>query len=246
VYITLANFPCTQEEWTENVFMTTVKNEKNAKSITIVGHTVASSLSLSDLNHSIQLTLHATNCFVKINDWAEHLDSRTAGYLRNLHPVHHDRKIIHNEVASFLASVTFDDSLSLAEFKIVPASATESQSNKALSSRFLAVTCKNKEDAQIIQKALLTAYRTLSTPIDVNLGSFIPASAKYTDKELFRKLIRRQNQYLTGHRNIPMDGICEQLLNAMTSTDCDLREDITIGAQILRMDINHSKNYLGR
>jgi hypothetical protein len=202
-YITMTNFPRTQEEWTENFFMTTVKNEKNVKAIIMVGHNVASSLSLSDLKHSIQPTLRATDCFVKINDWAEHLDSRTAGYLRNLHPIHHDRKIIHNAVAIFLASVTFDDSSSLPEFKIVPASTNESQSNKNLSSRFLAVTCKNKEDAQIIQKALLTAYSTLSTPIDVNLGSFIPASAKYTDKELFRKLIRRQNQYLAGHRNIP-------------------------------------------
>jgi hypothetical protein len=147
---------------------------------------------------------------------------------------------------SGLSSVLSDDSPSLPVFKIVPASANESQSNTNLSSRFLAVTCKNKEDAQSIQKALLAAYSTLSTPIDVNLGSFIPASAKYTDKELCWKLIRRQNQYLAGHRNIPMDGICENLLNVMTSTGRDLREDITLGAQILRMDINHSKHYLGR
>jgi hypothetical protein len=207
---------------------------------------VASSLSLSDLKHSIQPTLRATNCFVKINDWEENRDSRTTGYLRNLHPIHQDRDIIQKDVSFFLDSVQPDDSPPLPVFKIVPSSATESQSNKNLSSRFLAITCKNKADAQIMQKALLVAYSTLSTPIDVNLGSFIPASAKYTDKELFRKLIRRQNQYLAGHRNIPMDGICENLLNAMTSTGRDLREDITLGAQILRMDINHAKNYLGR
>jgi hypothetical protein len=32
-YITMDNFPHTQEEWKENFFMTTVKNEKNAKAL---------------------------------------------------------------------------------------------------------------------------------------------------------------------------------------------------------------------
>jgi hypothetical protein len=204
--ITMATFPRTQDDWNEMFYLKqTVKNERNANTIIIVGHNVTSSLSLSDLKHSIQPTLRATNCFLKINDWGPELDSRTAGYIHNLHPVHHDRSIIHHDIKLFLHSTMSDEFDSLPEFKVVPSSANESHTYKNLPSRFLAITCKDRNDALLVQKAMLAAYATLLTPIDVNLGSFIPASAKYTDRELFRKLIRRQNQYLAGHRNIPID-----------------------------------------
>jgi hypothetical protein len=80
------------------------------------------------------------------------------------------------------------------DFKVVPSSAKESQSNKRVSSRFSAITCKNSEDALFLRKKLVAAYSTLPTPIDPSIGFFIPANAKYSDKEIFRKLIRWQNQ----------------------------------------------------
>jgi hypothetical protein len=69
----------------------------------------------------------------------------------------------------------------------------------------------------------------------------------YTDKEMFRKLIHRQNQYLACHRNIPMDGFDNTLLNAHTSTGKDLIDEIMVGAQIFRVDTSSmTKEHLGR
>jgi hypothetical protein len=87
----------------------------------------------------------------------------------------------------------------LPEFKVVPSAANESQSNKRISSRFLAITYKNSDDALSLRKKLEAAYRSLPSQIDPSLGFFIPANAKYSDKEIFRKLLRRQNQYLAQH-----------------------------------------------
>jgi hypothetical protein len=180
------------------------------------------------LKRSIQATLRTANCFIKMNDWGASLDSRTSGYLANLHPVHHNRDTIHRDVREFLRSSMMDDAdeSNLPDFKVVPSSANESHSNKRVSSRFLAITCKNSDDALVICKKLVSAYSTLPTPIDQNLGSFIPANAKYTDLEIFRKLIRRQNQFLANHRNIPMDGLDEKIMSASTGNGKDLEDEI--------------------
>jgi hypothetical protein len=85
------------------------------------------------------------------------------------------------------------DTTAIPDFKVVPSSANESKSNKRVSSRFLAVTCRNSEDALILCKKLVAAYSTLPTPIDFSLGMFVPVNAKFTDLELFRKL------HLKGH-----------------------------------------------
>jgi hypothetical protein len=148
-------------------------------------------LSLSNLKHGIQATLRSVNGFIKIHDWGPHLDSRSAGFLANLHPVHHDRELIQNDVAKFLNSSMSDDAdiSAVPDFQVVPSSANESNSNKRVTSRFLAITCKNSDDVLRIQKKLVPAYSTLSNPIDRSLGTFIPANAKYIDQEIFRKLI---------------------------------------------------------
>jgi hypothetical protein len=79
-------FPRSQEAWTQAFHMTKVTNNRNDNVIIIVGHQIASSLSLSDLKHGMQTVLRQTNCFIKFNDWGAHLDSRIVGYIANLHP----------------------------------------------------------------------------------------------------------------------------------------------------------------
>jgi hypothetical protein len=105
-------------------------------------------------------TLKQVTGFIKINDWGEPLDSRTAGYLSNLHPVHHNRSMIQNDIAKFLNDSMTDDTdeSMMPDFKVVPSSANETTSNKRLSSRFLAINCKNSADALSIQKKLVVAY----------------------------------------------------------------------------------------
>jgi hypothetical protein len=110
----------------------------------------------------------------------------------------------------------------------------------------LAITCKNSTDVLDIRKKLVAAYITLSTPFDPYLGSFIPANAKYTDHEIFWKLIRRQNNYLSAHHNIPMDGIDDKLLKATTGSGKILMDEILVGAQICRFDSCTTKDYVGR
>jgi hypothetical protein len=87
---------------------------------------------------------------------------------------------------------------------------------------------------------------TLSTPFDPYLGSFIPANAKYTDQDIFRKLIHRQNKYLSAHRNIPMEGVDDKLLKAATGSGKILMDEIVVRAQICRIDSSTTKDYVGR
>jgi hypothetical protein len=44
--ITMGTFPLTQPRWNESFYLTTVTNERNSKAIIMVGHQLASSLSL--------------------------------------------------------------------------------------------------------------------------------------------------------------------------------------------------------
>jgi hypothetical protein len=246
--ITMASFPRTKELWDAAFHMMKVTNARNDNAIILVGHHIATPMSLSDLKQGIQDTLRAVDGFIKINDWGIHLDSLSAGFLVNLHPVHHNRAMIQTDIAKFLNDSMCDepDPSSLPEFKVVPLTANESQSNKRISSRFLAITCKNSDDALSLRKKLESAYRTLPSPIDPSLGFFIPANAKYSDKEIFRKLIRRQNQYLAQHRNIPIDGIDEKLLYARTDTGKSVGGLLLQGAKLTRIDSCPNRDHIGR
>jgi hypothetical protein len=246
---TMASFPRTKELWEATFHMMKVTNTRNKKAIIIVGHQIASSLSLSDLKQGIKDTLQSVNEFIKINDWGSDLDSRSAGFLTNLHPVHHNRDLIKSDISKFLNDSMWDKAGTspVPEFKVVPSSANESQSNKRVSSRFLAITCKNSDDALSLRKVLVSAYSNLASPsIDFGLGCFIPANAKYSDQDIFRKLVRRQNQYLVQHRNIPMDGIDDKLLYSRTGTGKSLFDEILLGAQLTRIDSCPSRDYSGR
>jgi hypothetical protein len=228
--------------------MMKVTNTRNEKAIIMVGHHIATPLSLSDLKQGIQDTLRAGNGYIKINDWGIHLDSRSAGFLTNLHTVHHNREMIQSDIAKFLndSMCNNNETSPIPEFKVVPSSANESLSNKRVSSRFLAITCKNSEDAPFLRKTVIAAYSTLPNPIYPSLGFFIPANAKYSDKEIFRKLISRQNNYLAHHRNIPMDGLDEKLLYARTPTGKLVLDERLVGAQISRIDLCATRDYTGR
>jgi hypothetical protein len=187
--ITMALFPRTKDLWDAAFHMMKVTNARNDNAIILVGHQIATPLSLSDIKQGIQDTLRAVNGFIKINDWGINLDSRSAGFLANLHPVHHNREMIQTDIAKFLNDSMWDetDPSPIPDFKVVPLSANESQSNKRISPRFLAITCKNSDDALLLWKRLVAAYSTLPNPIDPSLGFFIPANAEYSDKEIFRK-----------------------------------------------------------
>jgi hypothetical protein len=176
--------------------MMKVTNTRNDKAIIMVGHQIASPMGLSDIKQGIKDTLRYVNGFIKINDWGSDLNSRSAGFLSNLHPVHHNRDLIHSDITKFLKDSMCDDAgpSPIPEFKVVPSSANESQSNKRISSQFLATTCKNSDEALVLRKKLVAAYSTLPSPIDPSLGYCIPANAKYSNQDIFRKLIRRQNQ----------------------------------------------------
>jgi hypothetical protein len=106
--------------------------------------------------------------------------------------------------------------------------------------------CKNGDEALSLRKKLVVAYSTLPTAIDSSLGIFIPANAKYSDKAIFRKLIRRQNQDLAHHRNIPMDGFDEKLLHARTANGKSVFDEIMLGANLTRIDPCLSRDYTGR
>jgi hypothetical protein len=94
--ITMSSFPRTKKSWEESFHMTKVTNSRNERAIIIVGHKIALTMSLYDMKKGIQDTLKAVNGFIKINDWGENLDSRSAGFLAHLHPVHHNRETIKN------------------------------------------------------------------------------------------------------------------------------------------------------
>jgi hypothetical protein len=70
----MASFPRMKSQWEEAFYMPKVTNARNDKAIIMVGHFVASHVSLSDLKQGIQDTLRAVNGFMKINDWGIHLD----------------------------------------------------------------------------------------------------------------------------------------------------------------------------
>jgi hypothetical protein len=246
--VTMASFPRTKELWEGTFHMMKVTNTRNEKAILIVGHKIASTLSLSELKEGIKDTLQPVNGYIKFNDWGSDLDSRSAGFLANLHPVHHNRDMIQSDITKFLNDSMCDEvgTSSVPEFKVVPSSANESQSNKRVSSRFLAITCKNSDDALSLRKILVAAYSTLPSPIDPILGCFIPANAKYSDQDLFRKLIRRQNQYLAQHRNIPMDGFDTTLVFTRTMTGKSVFDELLHGAKLTRIDSCPSRDCSGR
>jgi hypothetical protein len=90
--IKMGSFPRTKELWEENFHMMKVTNIRNDKAIIMVGHQIASSMGLSDIKQGIKDTLRSVNGFIKINDWGSDFDSRSAGFLANLRPVHHNHE----------------------------------------------------------------------------------------------------------------------------------------------------------
>jgi hypothetical protein len=92
----------------------------------------------------------------------------------------------------------------------------------------------------------VAVYSTLPTTMDPSLGLFIPANAKYSDKEIFRKFIRRQNQYSAQYRYNPMDGIDGKLLSARTAAGKSIRDELIEGAKLTRIDSCTSRSYTGR
>jgi hypothetical protein len=73
--ITMDFFPRTKELWEATFHMMKVTNTRNKKAIIIVGHQIASSLSLPNLKQGIKDTLSSANGLMKINDWGSDLDS---------------------------------------------------------------------------------------------------------------------------------------------------------------------------
>jgi hypothetical protein len=150
-------------------------------------------MGLSDIKQGIKDTLRSVDGFIKINDWGSDLESHSAGFLANLHPVHHNHDLIHSDMKKMFKDSMCDNAgpSPISKFKVVPSSANGSQSNRRVSSRFLAITCKNSDGALLLRKKLVEAYSTLPSPIDPSLGYFFPANTKYSDQDIFRKLIRR-------------------------------------------------------
>jgi hypothetical protein len=169
--------------------------------------------------------LRQVDGFIKYNAWGPNLDSRTAGYLANLHLVHHNRDKVHKYVESFLIDKMLLDNEEpvFPEFIIVPSSAGDNKSNKQISSRFLAIAYRDEPSAAIMRKTLMGAYTTLPTKVDPILGAFIPLNAKFSDLDIFRRLVRRQNQYLAHHRNIPVNDLDESILCFVLDNGNDLR-----------------------
>jgi hypothetical protein len=90
------------------------------------------------------------------------------------------------------------------------------------------------------------AYITLPTKVDPILGAFIPFNAKFNDLDIFRRLVRRQNQYLAHHRNIPVNGLDESILCYVLDNGNNLADEIQTKAQIFRMDPSATRDYIGR
>jgi hypothetical protein len=133
--IKMESFPSTKELWEAKFRMMKVTNTRNDKAIIMVGHQIASPMGLSDIKQGIKDTFRSVNGFIKINDWGSDLDSRSAGFLANLHPVHHNRDLIHSDIKIVLKDSMCDDAgpSQIPKFKVVPSSANESQSNKRVS-----------------------------------------------------------------------------------------------------------------
>jgi hypothetical protein len=128
----------------------------------------------------------------------------------------------------------------------VPSSATDNKSNKKVSSRFLSIECKNETDAALLRKKLITAYTLLPTKVDPVVGAFIPFDAKYTDLEIFRRLVRRQNRYLADHQNIPSNGLDPTILSYVLDNGNDVSDEIKVNAQVFRIDASDSRDHIGR
>jgi hypothetical protein len=92
----------------------------------------------------------------------------------------------------------------------------------------------------------MIAYSNLPTKVDPILGAFIPFDAKITDLEISRRLIRRQNQYIAHHHNIPLNGLDETILQYIIPNDNDLANEIQLKAQVFRIDPSASIDHLGR
>jgi hypothetical protein len=242
-----AHLPRTKEEWDKSFYLTTVTNSRNADAIIKVGHKIAMSISISDLKKGIHATLRQYDGFIKYNVWDEHIDARTAGYLANLHPVHHNRETICCDVENILlASLRADNApLEFPQFLVVPSTANDNKSNKKVSSRLLAIECKNKIDA-VLCKKLVAAYTQLPTKVDPVVGAFIPFDAKYTDLEVFRRLIHRQNRYLSDHRNIPINGLDHCILSYVFENGHNLEDEIMLRAQIVYVDESANRDHIGR
>jgi hypothetical protein len=246
--IKLDNFPRNQDDWSKAFYTQTVMNKRNYNSIVMVGHQIAMSISISELKQGIHSTLRQADGYIKYNAWGDNLNARIAGYAANLHPVHHNREKVQRDISSFLRDTMRADNLEpgFPDFKVVPSSAGDNKSNKKVSSRFLAIECQNETDASDLRKKLMVAYSSLPTKVDPILGAFIPFDAKFSDLEIFRRLVRRQNQYLDHHRNIPLNGLDESILCYVLDNGNDLADKIQTKAQIFRIDPSATKDHIGR
>jgi hypothetical protein len=149
------------------------------------------SISISELKQGIHSVLHQADGFIKYNEWGNNLDARTAGYVGNLHPVHHNRENVQRDIASFLTDTMRADGLEpgFPEFKVVPSSAGDNKSNKNVSTRFLAIECRNETEASNLRKKLMVAYSSLLTKVNPILGAFIPFDTKCSNLEMFGRLV---------------------------------------------------------
>jgi hypothetical protein len=124
--------PRSQEAWAKSFHMKIVTNTRNLKAIIMVGHQLAMNILLSEMKQGIQMILRLVDGFVKYNAWNEHLDSCVAGYMANLHPVHHNREKVQTDIEHFLGNmmeIDGDDPI-YPEFKVVPSHASDNKSNK--------------------------------------------------------------------------------------------------------------------
>jgi hypothetical protein len=132
------------------------------------------------------------------------------------------------------------------EFKKFPSHAGDNKSNKKVSSRFLAIECRDERSAAALRTKLMIAYSNIPTKVDPILGAFIPFDAKFTDLEIFRCLVRRQNQYLAHYRNIPLNGLDGTILQYLLPNGNDLANEIQLKAQVFRIDPSAYRDHLGR
>jgi hypothetical protein len=129
---------------------------------------------------------------------------------------------------------------------VVPSSAGNNKSNKKVSSLFLTIECRDEASASNLCKKLMVAYITLPTKVGPILGAFIPFDVKFSDLDIFQRLVRRQNQYLDHHHNIPINGLDESILCYVLDNGNDLADEIQMKAQIFRIDLSATKDHIGR
>jgi hypothetical protein len=105
---------------------------------------------------------------------------------------------------------------------------------------------RNETDASNLSKKLVVAYGSLPTKVDPIIGAFIPSDAKFSDLEMFRRLVRRQNQYLDHHCKIPINGLDKLILCYVLDNGNDLADEIQMKAQIFCIDPSATKDHIGR